>query len=126
MIEALRDHLLHLFNERRRDGSAVLLLGVWCSSLTSNVSLHWCSLCSLVSQLRRPDIPVQIADRSLGVTNPIATVGQQLLRLLDGRFRVDDVVELLAQPVVAMSFDIEPADVPVSANPRHGKCSLGP
>ena len=113
-VEVLRDHLLHLFNERHRDGSAVFAPRD-VVVLTNDVERFAPLVQSVFAgnpAAGVPDIPVQIADRSLGVTNPIATVGQQLLQLLDGRFRVDDVVELLAQPVVAMSFDIEPADVP--------------
>ncbi|MGB1503152.1 MAG: exodeoxyribonuclease V subunit gamma, partial [Ilumatobacteraceae bacterium] len=113
-VEVLRDHLLHLFNERHRDGSAVFAPRD-VVVLTNDVERFAPLVQSVFAgnpAAGVPDIPVQIADRSLGVTNPIATVGQQLLQLLDGRFRVDDVVGLLAQPVVAMSFDIEPADVP--------------
>ena len=112
-VEVLRDHLLHLFNERHRDGSVVFAPRD-VVVLTNDVERFAPLVQSVFAgnpAAGVPDIPVQIADRSLGVTNPIASVGQLLLRLLDERFRVNDVVELLTQSVVAMSFDIEPSDV---------------
>jgi exodeoxyribonuclease V gamma subunit len=127
-VEVLRDHLLHLFNERQSDGTAVFEPRD-VVVLTHDVE-RFAPLVQAVfagsPEAGLPEIPVQIADRSLGVTNPIASVGQQLLRLLDRRFRVTDVVELLAQPVVGHHFDLEPIEVErvsellISANARWG------
>ena len=127
-VEVLRDHLLHLFNERRSDGSVVFEPRD-VVVLTHDVE-RFAPLVQAVfagdPEAGLPEIPVQIADRSLGVTNPIAVVGQELLRLLDRRFRVSDVVELLAQPIVRQRFDLDASEVErvtellVAANARWG------
>ena len=112
-VEVLRDHLLHLFNERRSDGSVVFEPRD-VVVLTHDVE-RFAPLVQAVfagsPEAGLPEIPVQIADRSLGVTNPIAVAGQLLIRLLDRRFRVTDVVELLAQPVVSHHFDLVSSEV---------------
>lgn len=127
-VEVLRDHLLHLFNERHSDGSAVFEPRD-VVVLTHDVE-RFAPLVQAVfagsPEAGLPEIPVQIADRSLGITNPIASVGQQLLRLLDRRFRATDVVELLAQPIVRQRFDLDASEVErvsellLSANARWG------
>ncbi len=127
-VEVLRDHLLHLFNERRSDGSVVFEPRD-VVVLTHDVE-RFAPLVQAVfagsPEAGLPEIPVQIADRSLGVTNPIASVGQQLLRLLDRRFRTTDVVELLAEPIVRQRFDLESSEVErvsellIAANARWG------
>lgn len=127
-VEVLRDHLLHLFNERRSDGSVVFEPRD-VVVLTHDVE-RFAPLVQAVfagsPEAGLPEIPVQIADRSIGVTNPIASVGQELLRLLDRRFRASDVVELLTHPVVRQRFGLDATEVErvsellIAANARWG------
>jgi exodeoxyribonuclease V gamma subunit len=127
-VEVLRDHLLHLLDERDVDGSptfqprdivvltpdverfAPLVESVFAGDPDSGV----------------PAIPVQVADRTMGAENPAAAVGLALLGLLDGRFRASDVVTLAAMPPVARRFGLAAADAErlteliVGANGRWG------
>lgn len=127
-VEVLRDHLLHLLDERTAAGEPcfeprdIVIL-------TRDVE----TFAPIVESIFAGDpanglapIPVQVADRSLGADNPVATAGLALLGLLDGRFRIDEVVALLAHPFVAARFGLDAvgvdrlADLLVAANARWG------
>ncbi len=106
-VEVLRDHLLHLLDI---DGCQPALEPRDIAILTPDVE----RFAPLVESVFAGDpdnglaaIPVQVADRSLGTENPIATAALAVLSLLNGRFRVDDVIDLVAQPAVANRFGLD-------------------
>ena len=111
-VEVVRDHLLHLFDQTDHDGSHryeprdVVIL-------TSDVERFAPLVEAAFSGHPNhgvPEIPVQIADRSVGVTNPIAAVALRVLDMLDGRFRLADISALLGYEVVAKRFELTSED----------------
>ena len=111
-VEVVRDQLLHLFDQTDQDGApryeprdVVILM--------SDVE-RFAPLVEAVFSGHPshgvPEIPVQIADRSVGVTNPIAAVALRVLDMLDGRFRLADVAALLGYEVVAKRFELTSDD----------------
>ena len=114
-VEALRDHLLHLFSAasarpegfqelRPRD---VLILTPDVEKFAPIVEAVFAG----DEAHGLPALPVQVADRSLGSENPVASAALAFLDLLDGRFRSQDVCAFLALPVVASRFGLSPDDI---------------
>jgi exodeoxyribonuclease V gamma subunit len=125
-VEVLRDHLLHLFDT---DGCDPPLHARDIVILTPDVERFAPIVESVFAgdpDNGLPAIPVQVADRSLGAENPIATAALAVMALLNGRFRVDDVIDLVTLPAVADRFGLDTDDVDriarllASANARWG------
>ena len=110
-VEVLRDHLLHLLDT---DGCDPPLQARDIAILTPDVERFAPIVESVFAgdpDNGLPAIPVQVADRSLGAENPIATAALAVMALLNGRFRVNDVVDLVALPAVADRFGLDTDDV---------------
>ena len=58
-----------------------------------------------------PVIPLRMADRSLRQQNPVLDAAAALLQLLDGRFRVSDVLGFAALEPVARRFGFGPSEL---------------
>ena len=58
-----------------------------------------------------PMIPLRVADRSLRQQNPVLDAAASLLDLLDGRFRVSDVLGFAALEPVARRFGFGPSEL---------------
>ena len=125
-VEVIRDHLLHLLDT---DGMEPALEPRDIVVLTPDVERFAPIVESVFAgdpDNGLPAIPVQVADRSLGAENPIAIAGLALIDLLDGRFRISDVLALAALPVVSARFGLTADDVDristllVEANARWG------
>ena len=58
-----------------------------------------------------PMIPLRVADRSLRQQNPVLDAAAALLDLLDGRFRVSDVLGFAALEPVARRFGLGPSEL---------------
>ena len=108
-VEVLRDHLLHLLAETDDTGRPCFEPRD-IAILTPDVERY----APLVESVFAgdpdngvPAVPVQVADRSLGAENPIATAALALLSLLEGRFRVGDVTAFAALPVIAARFGLD-------------------
>jgi exodeoxyribonuclease V gamma subunit len=127
-VEVLRDHILHLLDERTADGQPrfqprdIVVLSPDVERFAPLVESTFAG----DPAGGVPAVPVQVADRSLGAENPVAAAGVALLGLLDGRFRAADVLALAQMPVVARRFGLGPdaterlADLVVDANGRWG------
>lgn len=125
-VEVIRDHLLHLLDTDRMEPPLeprdIVILTPDVERFAPIVE----SVFAGDPENGLPAIPLQVADRSLGAENPIAIAGLALLDLLDGRFRVGDVLSLLSLPVVSARFDLTVDDVDrvstllVDANARWG------
>jgi len=127
-VEVLRDHLLHLLDEPASTGSAPLEPRD-IVILTPDVE----AVAGLVESTFAgdpahglPALPVQIADRSLGRENPVAAVAIAVLAMLDGRFRIDDLIDLISTDAVRERAGLSADDVVrlvellVDANARWG------
>ena len=127
-VEVLRDHILHLLDERTADGQPrfqprdIVVLSPDVGRFAPLVESTFAG--DPASGV--PAVPVQVADRSLSAENPVAAAGVALLGLLDGRFRATDVLTLAQMPVVARRFGLggdageRLADLVVTANGRWG------
>ncbi|MGA1345698.1 MAG: exodeoxyribonuclease V subunit gamma [Ilumatobacteraceae bacterium] len=110
-VEVLRDHLLHILAETDENG-APLVEPRHIAILTPDVERFAPLIDSVFAgdpDNGLPAIPVQVADRSLGAENPVATAALAFLDLLDGRFRVGDVAAFAGLPVVAARFGLDAA-----------------
>lgn len=108
-VEVLRDHLLHLLAETDASGRPRFEPRD-IAILTPDVERYAPLVESVFAgdpDNGLPAVPVQVADRSLGAENPIATAALALLSLLEGRFRVGDVTAFAAMPVVAARFGLD-------------------
>ena len=107
-VEVLRDHILHLLSEIDENGDPRYELRdivVLCADLPTYAPLIDSTFAGDV-QHGVAAIPVQISDRSVGEENPIVPVVQLVLRLLDGRFRASDVIDLINQVPVRSHLDL--------------------
>ena len=108
-VEVLRDHLLHLLSESDESGHPRFEPRD-IAILTPDVERYAPLVESVFAgdpDNGLPAVPVQVADRSLGAENPIATAALGLLSLLEGRFRVGDVTAFATLPVVAARFSLD-------------------
>jgi len=108
-VEVLRDHILHLLSETEPDGSPRFELRdivVLCADLPTFAPLIE-SVFAGDDRHGVPAIPVQIADRSVGEENPLVPVVDAVLRMLDGRFRASDVIDLVLQPPVRQHLGLD-------------------
>jgi len=108
-VEVLRDHILHLLAETDEQGDHRYELRdivVLCADLPTYAPL-------IESVFAGDDhhgvaaIPVQIADRSVGEENPLVPVVAAILRMLDGRFRASDVIDLINQVPVRTHLGLD-------------------
>ena len=108
-VEVLRDHILHFLAEADTDGSPRFELRdivVLCADLPTFAPLIE-SVFAGDDRHGVPAIPVQIADRSVGEENPLVPVVDAVLRMLDGRFRASDVIDLIVQPPVRQHLGLD-------------------
>lgn len=127
-VEVLRDHLLHLLDAPVLSGHTpleprdIVILTPDVEAVAGLVESTFAG--DPTNDL--PALPIQIADRSLGRDNPIAAVTVAVLAMLDGRFRIDDLIDLISMDAVRDRAGLSADDVSrltdllVDANARWG------
>jgi exodeoxyribonuclease V gamma subunit len=108
-IETLRDQILHLLCEQQ-DGVQRFQprdIAVLCPDIATAAPLIEAVFAGDPDH-GVPAIPVAIADRSVASENPFALAATTLAGLTEGRFRFEDLFELLSNPVVAARLAFTP------------------
>lgn len=102
--EVLRDVLLEAFEDPTLEPRDVLVM-------TPNID-RFGPIIRAAMRLNRgpnaPDIPMRLADTSLRVRNTAARALLDAAQLLQGRYAVTDVLDLLGRPEVAEHWGVEP------------------
>ena len=108
-VEALRDTLLHLFEELDDDGRPRFQprdVAVLCPDVPRVAALVEATFAG-DDRHGVPAIGVRVADRSMRQDNVILDAAAALLDLLDGRFRASAVVAFAARPPVRERFGFD-------------------
>jgi exodeoxyribonuclease V gamma subunit len=116
-VEVLRDAILHLLDEDPALEPRDVI--VMCPDIETFAPLIQATfgagsvledddeLEPLAPELRRPDLRVRLADRSLRQTNPVLGVVARLLDLVDERLTASQVLDLVDQEAVRRRFGLD-------------------
>lgn len=108
-VEILRDALLHLLDETDADGAPLVQprdIAVLCADLPTFAPLLEATFAGDPAR-GVPRLPVALADRSIRQQSPLLDTACALLDLLDGRFRVGQVLEFAARAPVRLRFGLD-------------------
>lgn len=112
-VEALRDHLLHLFAETDDRGRVRFEprdVTIMCTDIATFAPLVDAVFAG-DPEHGVPAIPVAVADRTLTEDNAVAAALDALFDLTDGRFRLDALGEFANRSVVRRRFGLGAEDV---------------
>ncbi len=109
-VEVLRDVIAHLLEQPPPAGTAPIEprdVVVLCPDVATVAPLAEAVFAGGAA-IGMPELPLRVADRSLRQDNPVLDAVGALLDLVDGRFRVSDVLAFVARPPVRRRFGLAP------------------
>ncbi|SES79435.1 exodeoxyribonuclease V subunit gamma [Thorsellia anophelis] len=102
-VEVLYDYLLHQFNSNSELTPKDVVV------MVSDIALYTPYIEAVFGNAPKSRyLPFSISDRSVKSTHPIVEVVSQLLQLPDKRFKVEEIMTLLAVPALGRKFNITP------------------
>jgi len=111
--EVARDAVLHLLERRHDDGTPQFEprdIAVLCTDIATFGPLLEAAFAG-APEHGVPDIPLRIADRTLGGEAPLVDVATALAGLLERRWRRDEVLDLARLPAVRRRFGLASGDL---------------